>query len=143
MQEALSSKRMDWCCKSVGEMSGHKLFIDTNIIIHFLSGDKTLTELLEGKSIFISIITKLELLSYHDLTERDQKKLEGFLSECTVVELNSTVQNKTVEIRKQYKLKLPDSIFVASAIWLDLPIISSDRSLRNLQEGTILYYEKK
>lgn len=124
-------------------MSGHKLFVDTNIIIHFLSGDKTLTELLEGKSIFISIITKLELLSYHDLTERDQKKLEGFLSECTVVELNSTVQNKTVEIRKQYKLKLPDSIFVASAIWLDLPIISSDRSLRNLKEGTILYYEKK
>jgi len=124
-------------------MSGNKLFLDTNIIIYFLSGDDTLTELLEGKSIYISVITKLELLSYRELTDKDVAKLEKFLSECTVVELTSTVQLKTVNLRRKYKLKLPDSIIVASALYLDLPLISSDKSLKNLKEGSILYYEKK
>jgi len=124
-------------------MSGNKLFLDTNIIIYFLSGDDTLTELLEGKSIYISVITKLELLSYRELTDKDVAKLEKFLSECTVVELTSTVQLKTVNLRRKYKLKLPDSILVASALYLDLPLISSDKSLKNLKEGSILYYEKK
>lgn len=36
-------------------MNGNNLFLDTNIIIYFLSGDNTLTDLLEGKSIFISV----------------------------------------------------------------------------------------
>lgn len=124
-------------------MSGHKLFLDTNIIIYFLSGDDTLTELLDGKSIHISVITKLELLSYADLSAKDQAKLENFLSECTIVDLNPFVQTATITIRKQYNLKLPDSIIVASAMYVDLPLISSDKSLKNLTEASILYYEKK
>lgn len=124
-------------------MSGNRLFLDTNIIIYFLSGDDTLTELLEGKSIYISVITKLELLSYHSLSKKEMDKLEKFISECTVIELTSSVQRNTVKIRKQYKLKLPDSIIIASALEADLPLISSDKSLRSIKEGVILYYEKK
>lgn len=48
-------------------MSGNSLFLDSNVIIYFLSGDDTLTELLEGKNLYISVITKLELLSYSGL----------------------------------------------------------------------------
>lgn len=124
-------------------MSGNKLFLDSNIIIYFLSGDDTLTELLEGKSIYISVITKLELLSYSDLSGKEKFKLENFLSECTIVDLNAFVQTTTINIRKKYRLKLPDSIIVASAVYVDLPLISSDKSLKNLREVSILYYEKK
>lgn len=124
-------------------MNGSKLLLDTNIIIYFLSGDDTLTELLEGKSIYISVITKLELLSYRDLSDKEVLRLEKFLSECIVVELNSFVQTKTINIRRKYKLKLPDSIIVASALYLDLPLISSDKSLKSLKEGSILHYQKK
>lgn len=61
-------------------MNGNNLFLDTNIIIYFLSGDNTLTDLLEGKSIFISVITKLELLSFHEMSSRDQQRIEKFIS---------------------------------------------------------------
>lgn len=124
-------------------MSGNNLFIDTNIIIYFLSGDDTLTELLEGKSIFISVITKLELLSYGEISSRDQLRLEKFIAECSVVDLNADVQQAAIAIRKKYKLKLPDSIIVASAQYVDLPLISADKSLRTIKEGSIIYYEKK
>ncbi len=124
-------------------MSGNNLFLDTNIIIYFLSGDDTLTELLDGKTIYISVITKLELLSYSGLSNKDQTRLENFLSECTIVDLTPFVQTAAVTIRKQYKLKLPDSIIVASAMYVDLPLVSSDKSLKSLTEASILYYEKK
>jgi|GEM_PF-1651400 len=43
-------------------MSGNKLFLDTNIIIYFLSGDQTLAELIDEKTIYVSFVTQLELL---------------------------------------------------------------------------------
>lgn len=124
-------------------MNGNNLFLDTNIIIYFLSGDNTLTDLLEGKSIFISVITKLELLSFHEMSSRDQQRIEKFISECSVVDLNIDVQEAAIQIRKKYKLKLPDSIVVASAQYVDLPLISDNKSLRSIKEGSIIYYEKK
>lgn len=124
-------------------MNGNSLFLDSNVIIYFFSGDDTLTELLEGKNLYISVITKLELLSYNGLSSKDKANLEKFLSECTVVELTPTVQAVTVEFRKKYKLKLPDSIIVASALCADLPLISADKALKNIKEISILLYEKK
>lgn len=124
-------------------MNGNNLFLDINIIIYFLSGDNTLTDLLEGKSIFISVITKLELLSFQEMSSRDQQRIEKFISECSVVDLNIDVQEAAIQIRKKYKLKLPDSIVVASAQYVDLPLISADKSLRSIKEGSIVYYEKK
>jgi predicted nucleic acid-binding protein len=94
------------------------LFLDTNIIIYFLSGDNTLTELLNGKTIYISVISKLELLSYTGLSADEHQKVEKFISECTTIDLNTEIQIETVTIRKKYKLKLPDSIIVASALSL-------------------------
>jgi len=52
-------------------MSGDKLFLDTNIIIYFLSGDKTLAELIDEKMIYVSFVTQLELLSYHGLSSSE------------------------------------------------------------------------
>jgi predicted nucleic acid-binding protein len=49
-------------------MNGNKVFVDTNIILYLLSGDITLAELLNGKQIYISFITQLELLSYSKST---------------------------------------------------------------------------
>lgn len=124
-------------------MSGNNLFLDSNVIIYFLSGDDTLTELLEGKNLYISVITKLELLSYSGLPAKEKAKLERFISECTIVELNTTIQTSTIELRKKYKLKLPDSIIVASALYADLLLLSADKALKNIKEISILLYEKK
>ncbi len=44
-------------------MNGNKLFLDTNIILDLLNGDETLAEFLNGKQLYISVITELELLA--------------------------------------------------------------------------------
>lgn len=56
-------------------MSGNSIFIDTNIVLYLLSGDITIAELLNEKTIFISFITELELLGYKDISTEDSKRI--------------------------------------------------------------------
>lgn len=43
-------------------MSGNSLLIDTNIALYLLNGDNTIAELLDGKDVYLSFISELELL---------------------------------------------------------------------------------
>jgi len=45
-------------------MSGNKLVADTNIILYLLNGDHTVKEILQGKDVYISFITEIELYSF-------------------------------------------------------------------------------
>ena len=42
---------------------GSDIFLDTNILIHLLDGNKSLVPVLKDKSIHISFVTEMELLS--------------------------------------------------------------------------------
>ena len=123
-------------------MSGNKLFLDTNVIIYFLSGDRTLAELIDKKTIYVSFITQLELLSYHELTATEEEKIRQFLSDCVVVDINSAIKNSVIKLRQSYRLKLPDSIIIASALHFDLPLVTSDNAFNKVDEIEAIYYEK-
>lgn len=45
-------------------------------------------------------------------------------------------------IRKKYNVKLPDSIIVASAIYLDLPLITADADIKKIEELNLIFYER-
>lgn len=45
-------------------MNGNNLFLDTNIVLYLLSGDKTVADILFEKTVFISFVTELELLGF-------------------------------------------------------------------------------
>lgn len=124
-------------------MSGSKLFLDTNIIIYFLSGDQTLSDLVDGKTIYVSFVTQLELLSYHDLSVSEETRINDFLSHCVIVDINSAIKTTVIELRKTYRLKLPDSIIIASALHFDLPLITSDTAFKKVHELETVYYQKE
>ncbi len=123
-------------------MNGNKLFLDTNIILYLLNGDETLAELLDQKQLYISVITELELLAYKGITTKEEKVILGFVSQCKVINLNNNVKQETIRVRKAYKTKLPDSIIIASALYLDLPLITSDVEFKKVEELALILYEK-
>ena len=49
-------------------MSGSRLFVDTNILLYFLQGDREVIEMIADKNLVISFITELELLSFPKLS---------------------------------------------------------------------------
>ncbi len=123
-------------------MNGNKLFLDTNIILYLLAGDETLATFLDNKQLYISVITELELLSFARLNEREEKVIKDFIAQCKVISLNDYVKQETLKIRRTYKTKLPDSIIIATALYLDLPLITSDTAYKKVKELTLIFYEK-
>ncbi len=124
-------------------MSGNKLFVDTNIILYLLSGDTTLATLLYEKDLYISFVTQLELLGFSQLTKKSEKTIKEFIDQCTVLDINNQIKQEVIRIRKAHSFKLPDCIIMASSIYLNIPIITTDKEFKKLKELNLLYYQTK
>ncbi len=72
----------------------------------------------------ISAITEIELLCWKTASKKDIAILKDFIADSVVFELEQNIKEKTVEIRKQYAIKLPDAIIAATAMVNDLTLIS-------------------
>lgn len=122
-------------------MSGSKLFVDTNILLYFLKGDDTLETFLQDKHLYISFITEMELLGFSNITPEEEIQITKLLSQCAIIDMEPGIKKLAIATRKNYKLKLPDSIIVASALFLDVPFITADKGLKRLEEalGLIIY----
>jgi predicted nucleic acid-binding protein len=67
-----------------------------------LGGDITLSEFLFEKQLYISIITEMELLSYKNITIKEQKIITTFLKELIVININDDIKANTIELKKKF-----------------------------------------
>ncbi|OJU00200.1 MAG: VapC toxin family PIN domain ribonuclease [Rhizobium sp. 63-7] len=91
-----------------------KALFDTNILIDYLSGrEEARTELSLYKDKAISIITWMEVLigAQPQIEKRTRAFLEGF----DLIVLDNDVAERSIAIRREQRLKLPDAIILASA----------------------------
>jgi len=82
-------------------MNGNKIFVDTNIILYLLNGDETLAELLNGKQLYISFITQLELLSYQKNSRKDIKIIQEFIEHCIIIDINEEIKDIVIDLEKE------------------------------------------
>lgn len=110
-----------------------KYLLDTNAVINFLGASmpdhsmKVMNNIVDRDSI-ISIITKMETLGFNFKSEDEQFTMEYFVEGSTVLQINNDIVNKTIDIRKTKKLKLPDAIIAATALVYDLTLITRNTS---------------
>ena len=123
-------------------MSGNKVFIDTNTAIYLLDGDTTLAGILHQKKLYLSFITQLELLGYQNITKEEEHQIEYMLENCVVIDINNRIKSEVIRLRRNYSLKLPDCIVAATALYVDLPIITSDKGFKKVEELNLMFYEK-
>ena len=113
---------------------GLKYLWDTNIVIYYfnkhfpITGERFIDDLLIANKPSISIITEIELLCWRSSSANDLVILKKFVEDALVYELNNDIKLKTIEIRRDFKLKLPDAIIAASAIIGDHILISRNLS---------------
>jgi predicted nucleic acid-binding protein len=75
---------------------------------------------------FISVITRIELLSYHGITAAEEDRIRQFLEGVTVVPLLDEIEQTAISFRRARKRKTPDSIIAATAIALDAALVTMD-----------------
>ena len=114
-----------------------KILLDTNAVIYALNGGLTLP----SADYSISIITEMELFSYSKLTELEKNNITRLVSCFEVHNINDKIKEMTIEIRKNYGIKLPDSIICATALVNGATLISNDKQLSKIDGSDVLRLE--
>lgn len=119
-------------------MNGNSYLLDTNTVLYLLSGKQEVADVIAEKELFVSFISELELLGYKSISENDKVVIENFLGECTIIDINRIIKKNTIEIRKKYGVKLPDAIIAATAQYLEIPLVTSDKGFSKIEEIKLL-----
>ncbi|HMQ48682.1 MAG TPA: type II toxin-antitoxin system VapC family toxin [Saprospiraceae bacterium] len=112
---------------------------DTNTVIYYLQlqfspqAEKFIDDTLKYSSPAISVITEIELLCWKTATDKDLEVLHNFINDALVFGLEQDIKLNTAEIRKAYKIKLPDAIIAATALTYGLTLLTRNVSdFRNI-----------
>jgi predicted nucleic acid-binding protein len=108
------------------------IVFDTNVIIDCLNkktGALDIKKKFADKNQFVSIINKLELLGFAKIKTDEEMRIKNFLPTVTIMQITKEIENETIAIRRQTKLKLPDSIIAATAIVLGAELVTTDSHL--------------
>jgi predicted nucleic acid-binding protein len=116
---------------------GTRYLLDTNVVLDFM-GNKLpaksqcfLSEIIDNE-INISAINKIELLGFSFV----EQTLTDFVSFAEVYPIDDETIDKSIDLRKKYKIKLPDAIIAATAIINDFTVIT--HNIRDFQKITEL-----
>jgi len=108
-------------------MNGISIVCDTNPLIYLLDGDRNIAKFLDSKQIYVSVITELELFGKQNLSVDENEVIESLLENCFVIGINQEIKHIYREIKRNYTVKLPDAVIAATAIYLDLPLLTLDQ----------------
>jgi predicted nucleic acid-binding protein len=111
-------------------MGMNGILLDTNTVIYYLqrqfpAGTMNFVDnLLANADPYLSVITEIELLCWKTASPQDIKLIQNFIDDLTVIELEKSIKLKAIEIRRQHKIKLPDTIIAATALTYNMPLIT-------------------
>jgi predicted nucleic acid-binding protein len=110
---------------------GKRYLIDTNAIQDYLQESYPEKGLVRMDKILsleanISVISKIEILSYKPDDETFTIKLQAFVSACNLYYLDEDVIENTIRLRKDYRMKIGDAIIAATAQLYDFTVITNN-----------------
>ncbi len=126
--------------KNVSGMNGIRILCDTNPLIYLLDGNKEVAKFLDNKQIHVSVITELELYGKSDMPEDALKIIEMMLESCFITEINQEIKQIYKQIKRNYTIKLPDAIIAATAISLDIPLLTFDTDFQKIPDLKVILW---
>jgi len=115
------------------------VILDSNIIIYLSKGIIDIADLMRSEEvkIWISIISYMEVLSFNFLSSEEEKFVRDLLQEFFIIEINREIVEKTIQIRRKYKIRPPDAIICASASVTNAILITADTQLGKVREANV------
>lgn len=123
-------------------MNGNRYVLDTNAIVTLLRTNSQLVQLLQSANwVGISVISQIEFLAFSGLTQSDRQLFQQFLQRVEVVGLtagDTALIEKIIEIRQQYRLKLPDAVIAAMTIQNLAGLVTADQEFAKVTPLTVI-----
>ena len=115
-------------------MTVERLLVDTNVIVYHLGGRANATKALQGKEIHISFVTEIELQSKAELTPKDLEQIRIAISHYRISDVNPAIKRIAAELRRQFGSKLADALVAATALHLNIPLLTADGGFARMSE---------
>ena len=123
-------------------MNGRNILADTNIIMYILNGNYAVSTY-TNDYFYVSDITEIELLGKKDIGAFEYQLRKDFLDNCVIVDLTELIKKITIKLKQKYTIKTADAIIAASAIYLNLPLVTADKGFKKKQELNLQLLELK
>ena len=99
--------------------------IDSNIIIYsYLNDYQYLREIITEESTNISEISRVEILGFHHLNADEENYFNDVFNLVNIISPTQEIFDKAIQIRKQYNMKLGDSLIAATALISKLSLLT-------------------
>jgi toxin FitB len=117
-----------------GAVSPLRWLIDSNAVMGYLNQDPAPGFAAKIESCFaggaaISVITLIEVLGWRGHTEQSRADARRLLAGLTLIGLTPAVVERTIALRSQLSIALPDAVIAASALVEGLHLVT-----RNVQD---------
>lgn len=102
---------------------------DTNILIYWCADvipDDQIPFVKEqlSKSFNISIISRIEFLSFNKFNNESSEPEQKFIEFAKVFPLDEEIANRAIQLRRSHPIKLPDAVIAATALTHDFGLIT-------------------
>ena len=110
-------------------MSGNSALLDSNILIYLSKNELPFSILDQFAALFVSVISYMEVLGYRFSNSKEENFVKELVSIFNVRFIDQEIAENVIDIRKQYRIKLPDAIIAATANTDDLYLVT-----RNIED---------
>ncbi len=105
---------------------------DTNFLIYVHEGKKIVEPFLVY-NFGISFISEVELLGYSEITTREEIKLTQLINDCFIIDWNGKIKDQTIQLRRNYNIKLPDAIIASSCLVHGFSLVTADKGFSHIE----------
>jgi predicted nucleic acid-binding protein len=113
---------------------------DTNFLIYIHEGNVSTRPFLKY-NFGISFISEIELLGYTGISISEEIKLKSIIQNCFQTNWNNLMIDQTIQLKRNYQIKLPDAIIAATSITNKVPLISADKGFSKIKELDLVLLE--
>ena len=112
-----------------------RVVFDTNTLLGFLKkygGYFDVSALFPDSDLFISEITEIELLSFWNISAKEEADILRLLSDVVIIPVIPEIKRETITFRRVSRCKTPDAIIAATAIVLDAVLVTQEAKLSSI-----------
>ncbi len=115
-------------------MSGINYLLDTNFILGILKSSPAVLAKISERKILASecaysAVTRMELLGFPGITSAEDGLIRQKLESFTPISLTPAIEDVVIKLRQTRKIKLPDAIIAATAIFAGVELFTLDQHL--------------
>ena len=108
------------------------MLLDSNILIYAADpGGEFLSEWVDDAAACVSTVSRIEVLGFSRWHMPDQprrSRMESLIAAIVELPLDDAVASRTIELRRQKRMSLADSVIAATALLHNVPLVTRNQA---------------